>query len=140
MSEAAVTGNEAAIAVAPEFFVHDMEESLRFYRDKLGFRVVRQEPDFAVVALGSAFVLLAAAAAAVQYEMPGVKEWLAGAPQGIGVNMLIILGDVDVMYQRARSSGATIAKEIDDRDYGLRDFITADPDGYLLRFASPIEG
>ena len=24
-------------------------------------------------------------------------------------------------------------------DYGLRDFIAADPDGYLLRFAAPIE-
>ena len=27
-----------------------------------------------------------------------------------------------------------------DRDYGLRDFIVLDPDGFGVRFAAPIEG
>ena len=44
---------------------------------------------------------------------------------------------VDALYRRAREGGVAIANEIADRDYGLRDFIIEDPDGFRLRFASP---
>ena len=60
MSEPNIAGNESSISVAPEFFVRDLERSLRFYVEKLGFQSVRQELDFAVVGLGDAHLLLAA--------------------------------------------------------------------------------
>lgn len=128
-----------SIGAAPEFFVRDLEESLRFYVDQLGFQKVHQKLDFAIVTHSRAFLLLAGIEAGVHYQMPAVDEWLAGAPRGVGVNVLITVEDVDALYRRAVASGATIAKPIGDRDYGLRDFVLADPDGYLLRFASRIE-
>ncbi len=135
MSEPTATGNESTIPIAPELFVRDMEASIRFYVERLGFRTVRQESGFAVVSLGEAHVLLATPDEAA----PAMASWLATGPRGIGLNIRIMVDAVDALYQRAADRGATVIQEIDDRAYGLRDFIIADPDGFLLRFASPIE-
>jgi catechol 2,3-dioxygenase-like lactoylglutathione lyase family enzyme len=124
-------GSEPLAPVAPEFFVPDVDASVRFYTDVLGFVVLRQEPDFAVVGLGDAHVLLA-------HESLTSKAWLQAGPRGVGLNVRIMVDDVDGMYRRAKAGGARIAHEIADRDYGLRDFILADEDGFLLRFASPV--
>lgn len=121
--------HEPLIPVAPEFFVGDIAASVRFYVDVLGFSVLRQEPDFAVVGLGAAHVLLA-------------DERLTGpldGRRGVGVNVRIMVDDVDEMYRRAQAGSARIAHDIADRYYGLRDFIVADSDGFLLRFASPVK-
>lgn len=127
------------IAVAPEFFVRDLDASLRFY-EGLGFIIVRRDAHFAVVALGGALVLLAMEEAVPgEHAAAAVRPWLASGPRGVGVNVLVMVDDVDAMYRRAREIGATIFWEIADRYYGLRDFILADPDGFLLRFASPVK-
>ncbi len=136
VSEPNIAGNESSISVAPEFFVRDFAASLRFYVEKLGFQTVRQEPGFAVVALANAHVLLAAPDEAT----PGMGEWLASGPRGVGVNIRIMVDDVDALCRRLSANDVTVVRQIGDREYGLRDFIIADPDGFLLRFASPIEG
>ena len=135
MSEAITTGNESTIPIAPELFVRDIDASLRFYVEQLGFRTVRRESGFAVVALGDAHLLLATPDETVQ----AMANWLAAGPRGVGVHIRIMVDAVDALYQRASASSATVVRGLDDRAYGLRDFIIADPDGFLLRFASPIE-
>ncbi|MDZ4277897.1 MAG: VOC family protein [Dehalococcoidia bacterium] len=138
MADGTLAGNEPLVAAAPEFFVRDLEASLRFYGDGLGFQVLRLEPDFAVAALGGAHLLLALPEAAPGSDAAShLGPWLASGPRGVGVNVRIMVDDVDAMYQRARELGATVVWDIDDRYYGLRDFIIADPDGFLLRFAAP---
>ncbi len=134
MSDPVLSGNEARIPVAPEFFVRDFDASLRFYRERLGFRIVREEPGFAVIARDDAYVLLAMA----DETAPGVREWLASGPRGVGMNTRIMLDGIDELYQSVSSDGVTVVQEIGDREYGLRDFMISDPDGFLLRFASPI--
>jgi catechol 2,3-dioxygenase-like lactoylglutathione lyase family enzyme len=122
---------ERLLPVAPEFFVRDIERSIAFY-GRLGFATVRQEPDFAVIALREdVHVLLAA-------EQHTSREWLSAGPRGIGLNIRIMVDDVDAVYQRAKDAGAPIIQEIADRDYGLRDFILLDPDGFALRFAQAL--
>jgi uncharacterized glyoxalase superfamily protein PhnB len=123
-------GNEPFVTVAPEFFVRDVEASVTFYQ-LLGFAVLRQEPDFAVVALGYAHVLLAADAFAD-------PKWLASGPRSVGLNIRIMVDDADAAFARASDAGARLVSPIADRDYGLRDFIIADLDGFLLRFAAPV--
>jgi catechol 2,3-dioxygenase-like lactoylglutathione lyase family enzyme len=123
-------GNEPFVTVAPEFFVRDIGASIAFYQ-RLGFTVLRQEPDFAVVALGDAHVLLAA-------ESIGDSRWLASGPRGLGLNVRIMVDDVDAAFGRASDAGARLVHPLADRGYGLRDFIIADPDGFLLRFAEPV--
>ncbi len=123
--------SERLVPVAPEFFVRDIIRSIAFY-ERLGFIVVRQEPDFAVIALREdVHVLLAA-------EAHTSREWLNAGPRGVGLNIRIMVDDVDAVYQRAKDAGAPITQEIKDCYYGLRDFILLDPDGFALRFASPL--
>jgi len=124
--------HEPLVKVAPEFFVRDVDASVRFYVDKLGFVALRQEPDFAVVALGDAHVLLAHESIAVD------RAELASTTRGAGLNVRIMVDDVDEIYERAKASGVRIVHDIRDRPYGLRDFILADPDGFMLRFAAPL--
>jgi len=120
--------------VAPEFFVSDVGATVRFYTETLGFDAVRLEtegsvPVFAVLGLGDAVVLI------------DRQESIGGAPptpRGLAVNIRVMVPDVDAVYGRARAAGATISRDIGDRDYGLRDFIVRDPDGFRIRFASPV--
>jgi len=53
-------------------------------------------------------------------------------------NVRIMVADVDEYWRRAQTLGAPIFTPIGDREYGLRVFIIIDPDGFGLRFASPI--
>ncbi len=48
--------------------------------------------------------------------------------------------DVDSCWSRATGMGARVLAPIAARDYGLRDFTIADPDGFGIRFATRIEG
>jgi catechol 2,3-dioxygenase-like lactoylglutathione lyase family enzyme len=125
-------GNEPFVTVAPEFFVRDIQASAAFYQ-RLGFSALRQEPGFAVMGLGAAHVLLAA-------EGMASSSWLASGPRGVGLNIRIMVDDADAAFERASDAGARLVSPIADRDYGLRDFIIADPDGFLLRFAAPVRG
>jgi uncharacterized glyoxalase superfamily protein PhnB len=125
----------SAAGIAPELFVRDLGASLRFYRQTLGFQVLRQTADFAVLALGDARIQLAVP----DESIPRLKPWLAAGRRGIGVNLRIIVPDVDALYERVRRQGVPIVREIGDRFYGLRDFTVADPDGFVLSFASPVK-
>jgi catechol 2,3-dioxygenase-like lactoylglutathione lyase family enzyme len=113
--------------VAPEFFVRDLDASLRF-SEALGWRVFRRERDFAVITLDDAQLLLALA-----------PEGATAGQTDATFNLRIVVENVDFTYGRALGAGGRIVVAVDDREYGLRDFIVADPDGFLLRFASPIE-
>jgi lactoylglutathione lyase len=131
MSPQPSSGNEPLVRVAPEFFVRDVAASVAFYL-RLGFAALRQEPDFAVVGLGDAHVLLA------DERLAGGQLLDASGSRGAGVNIRIMVEDVDAMYRLATAAGAPIVHDIADQSYGLRDFIMADADGFLLRFASPV--
>lgn len=126
------------IPITVELFVPDVEASVRFYTEKLGFTLIRMEQDvlegeqratFAIIALERAVMLIA-------HESLGRD--LALPPGGGAVSIRIMVKDVDAMYRRARDHGVPIVIDIADRPYGLRDFTISDPDGFRLRFASPL--
>jgi uncharacterized glyoxalase superfamily protein PhnB len=48
----------------------------------------------------------------------------------------VIVTDVDAVYANAKASGAKIATEIKDEDYGGRDFSCYDLEGHLWSFGS----
>jgi uncharacterized glyoxalase superfamily protein PhnB len=122
--------------LAPELFVRDLTASIRFYEQALGFSVVRQDAEFAVLSLGPARIQLVVS----EQSDVQVKAWLDGGPRGLGVNVRTIVDDVDALYDRAQRHGVPILRPIGDRFYELRDFTLADPDGFVLSFASPIGG
>jgi len=123
-------------SVAPELFIPDVEAAVRFYVERLGFTLLRQEGQgadatFAVVALGPATVLLA------HDSHYGAMGGTLSDPRGIGLDVRIMVPDVDAIERRARANDVPIVHPIADRYYALRDFIVRDPHGYRIRFASP---
>ncbi len=42
----------------------------------------------------------------------------------------IIVPDTDAVYARAKAAGATIVREIQNTDYGSREFTVNDPEGH----------
>lgn len=125
--------------VAPEFFVRDVDASIAFYVDALGFTLVRAEPEegaphnFAVVARGNVEFMFAHEAF-LGSEMRAALSH----PRASGVDIRVMVDDVDDVYARARERGANILHHVKDQMYGLRDFIVADPDGFRIRFAQRI--
>ena len=125
--------------LVPELDVTDLDQSLAVYCAILGFRVhaVRPEERFAYLIREGAHLMLEEA------EGPGRRFHTAPLerPFGRGVNFQIEVSDVDVLYAGVQSAGLQIRIPLEERWYrhdaielGNRQFVVADPDGYLLRF------
>jgi catechol 2,3-dioxygenase-like lactoylglutathione lyase family enzyme len=124
--------------LVPELDVADLDRSLRFYVGVLGFavRYARAEERFAYLDLDGAELMLEEAAG------PGRRFRTAPLepPFGRGINLQIAVPDVDAVFARAAAAGfvAVVPLEerwyrVDARELGNRQFVVADPDGYLLR-------
>src|ERR1700710_1607558 len=48
----------------------------------------------------------------------------------------VVVDDPDALYARAKAAGARIARELEDTDYGSRDFAARDPEGNLWSFGT----
>ena len=104
-------------------YVQDLKESSKFYRT-YGFEVLRDEGTFMELAWEDARLFLS--------QVPGT----APPPANPIGNIRVMVPDVDAYWHRAIQHGATILSPIEDRYYGLRDFVIAGPDGLALRFAT----
>ncbi len=130
---------ERLAPVAPEFFVRDVDASVAFYVDKLGFTLVRADPEgdgrhgFAVLARGDAEFMFVH-----ESSLGPVNRAALPYPRAAGVDIRLMVDDVDAVYASVRARGVNVVLPIDDRPYGLRDFIISDADGYRIRFAQRI--
>ncbi len=121
------------VPTAPELFVSDVEETVRFWVDRLGAERVRLEPrSFGVLRVESSIVFVAHES---HYAAMGGT---LGDRRGVALDVRIVVADVDAVHRRVRAAGVEIVHDIADRDYGLRDFIVRDPNGFRIRFASPL--
>lgn len=53
-----------------------------------------------------------------------------------GKSIYVAVDDADAAYAQAKAAGARILEELNDRDYGSRDFICADPEGVIWAFGT----
>ncbi|GAC1486117.1 MAG: hypothetical protein NVS1B1_01090 [Candidatus Limnocylindrales bacterium] len=60
----------------------------------------------------------------------------ASSPRGYGVEVVIVVEDLDAVYEAARGF-ARIVAPLQERPWGLRDFRVLDPFGYYLRITEP---
>lgn len=125
--------------LTPELDVTNLAVSLKFYVDILGFSVVfvRDEEKFAFLDLNGVHLMLEEAAG------PGRRFRTAPLekPYGRGMNLQIQIDNVDAVYSHVKEADYEIVipieeqwYRVDDREAGNRQFVVADPDGYLLRF------
>ena len=119
-------------SAGPSFTVSDLQKSLAFYRDVLGFTVKESwEKDGALH--GVELV-----AGSVSFWL-GQDDWQKGRDRVKGQGFRMYCGtaqDVDALARRIRERGGTLAEEPKDEPWGGRDFAVVDPDGFKITFAS----
>ena len=119
--------------VSPVLLVADLDRSVAFFRDELGFEceVVGDPPNFGVVRRDAAVILLALCADAERI----VPNWHIVHNMW---NAYIRVDDADAIYAELQERGATIDYRIYDAPHGFREFGTQDPDGHDIAFGQPI--
>jgi catechol 2,3-dioxygenase-like lactoylglutathione lyase family enzyme len=104
-------------------YVQDIKRSSEFYLS-YGFEELRDEGTFMELKWEDARLFLS--------QVPGIPP-----PQADPIgNLRVMVPNVDEYWSLASGQGAEILSPIEDRSYGLRDFIIAGPDGLALRFAT----
>jgi len=119
-----------------ELFVDDMEASVAFYTELLGFVVTRRADDYASLRRGLVVLGLGPVAKLPEHgDGPGFTRQRLAAGKGAGVEIVLELDgadEVSALYEHCRSHGALV-EPLQQRPWGLRDFRLPDPDGYYLR-------
>lgn len=116
----------------------DVEASIRFYRDVLGFSVAQQfERDGKVAGA----VIVSGSTAIVLNQDDGKLGWDRIKGQGIYVQMNVASpAEVDAAADRIRAAGFTLLNEPADRPWGARMFQVLDPSGFKLGVSTPLAG
>ncbi|HEV2532988.1 VOC family protein [Phenylobacterium sp.] len=125
--------------LVPELDVRDLDRSLAFYVEVLGFRIAHQRPEegFAYLERDGAELMLETA------QGPGRRFRTAALepPFGRGMNLQIRVADAPGLLASLAAAGRLPLIPLETRWYraghvelGNRQFVVADPDGYLLRF------
>ena len=127
-------------ALVPELTVTDVQKSLAFYTDLLGFEVVFSRPEtrFAYLQLGDAQLMLDQHAEGQGWGTPGGLE----PPLGRGINFQIEVEHLEPILTRLAGADHPLFVPPEENWYrvadklsGNREFLVQDPDGYLLRFS-----
>ena len=58
------------------------------------------------------------------------------ATRGAGGGVYVVVDDPDALHARARDAGAEIIRELQDQDYGSREFAAKDPEGNSWYFGT----
>ena len=113
------------------FWVQENQLSVKFYK-KLGFDVVRSEDDHSVVKLNGFEITLVN----MRDEDTFARDSMS-SDKGRGMYVYIRTDNVDDKYKELVDIGLKPATEPKDWDWGNREFIIKDPDGYKLCFWQP---
>ncbi|EGY02459.1 Glyoxalase/bleomycin resistance protein/dioxygenase [Nitrospirillum viridazoti Y2] len=128
-----MTGRAVLNGMAPFFIVRDVEASVAFYRDALGFTVTHLAPEeapfFAIVARDGAMLFLKSVGVA---PLPNPAR-AADARWDSYVNT----DEPDALAAEFQARGVVFSVPLQDTDDGLRGFELRDPDGYTLFFGRP---
>jgi uncharacterized glyoxalase superfamily protein PhnB len=119
-------------SASPSFTVNDLQKSLAFYRDVLGFTEKdRFERDGALHG-----VELVAGAVSVFLAQ---DDWQKGHDRVKGQGFRIYcdtVQNVDALARRIRERGGTLAEEPKEQPWGGRDFAVVDPDGFKITIST----
>jgi lactoylglutathione lyase len=120
----------------PFFAVSNIEESLRFYVDSLGFEMTRKWIDegklrWCWLELGDAALMLQ------EFRKAGHNSWVPAAKVGEGVTICFLCEDALAIYRELVARGVNASKPF----VGNQMWVTSlsDPDGYKLEFESPTD-
>jgi catechol 2,3-dioxygenase-like lactoylglutathione lyase family enzyme len=114
-------------SAAAVFQVSDLERSLAFYTEMLGFRARFRR--------GFSSLLRRFEAGRVALHLSSASESAVRLGRG---SVYLFCDTVDSFYREVSDLGAVVTSPLDSHDYGMRDFQIKDPDGNLIGFGAPL--
>jgi catechol 2,3-dioxygenase-like lactoylglutathione lyase family enzyme len=124
----------ATTAISPSFIVSDVEQTVAFYRDKLGFETRFQQPDqnpfFAIIGRDGAQIFIKA-----ERDVAPVPNHTRH--RHLRLDAFVYAPDPDALAAEFTEHGAAFSVPLKDTNDGLRGFEISDPDGYVLFFGRP---
>jgi catechol 2,3-dioxygenase-like lactoylglutathione lyase family enzyme len=124
----------------PELSVKNYDESIKFYVNILGFKIdyVREMDKFAMLSINGSQMMIEEIN---DYWKTGELEY----PFGRGINFQIEVKNVEIMVKILKENNIKLFQEIEEnwyeingKEYGNKEFLIQDLDGYLLRFCEDI--
>lgn len=111
------------------YWVKDLDKSVSFYQS-IGFTVGTHRPQYAELSLGDFGITLVPASDAE-------SEFASDAnatEKGLGAYLYVQADHIDEMYNELVKKGINLHTKPRDWEWGNREFIVKDPDGYKLCF------
>ncbi len=136
--------------LTPDLMVSDVAKTVRFYTERLGFKIVMLVPEnekavetqlvpgksyvYAMVSRDEVFVMFMRKDV---YEAD-VPE-LQGVPLGASVTFYCDVDNVGELYDQFQKSGIETLTEITTTWYGMKEFYIQDCNGHILGFAEQVK-
>jgi catechol 2,3-dioxygenase-like lactoylglutathione lyase family enzyme len=121
-------------AISPSFVVSDVNQTIAFYRDKLGFETRYMDPPenpfFAIIGRGGAQIFI---------KSEGGISPIPNSTRHrhLRLDAFVYVEDPDALATDFADHGAEFSSPLKDTSDGLRGFEIRDPDGYILFFGRP---
>jgi uncharacterized glyoxalase superfamily protein PhnB len=134
--------------------VASVPRAIRFYEERLGFKLVERYPDdkpvWASVVLDGQSVMLGELPSLQEARQLGMDQEeievlkqdaraFARGPLGVGASVYVAVADVDAFARKLKKRRTKALLAPKTQFYGLRELQVADLDGYRLVFYSPAE-
>ncbi len=123
-------------AISPSFIVSDVERTIAFYRDKLGFETRFQQPErqpfFAIIGRDGAQIFIKSHEGVLPVPNNTRHSFLR-------LDAFVYVEDPDALAAEFAERGAAFSAPLKDTHDGLRGFEICDPDGYVLFFGRPVK-
>lgn len=104
-----------------EICVSDFEQSIQWFENVLGFRVVaRDANEYAELNRGETFIQLAADNAS--YWEPERSRLLPPGQRGSGIEIVLLVENVEAVYYQAQQAGAEIVRPLAEYPWHMRQF------------------
>ena len=118
--------------------VSDFEQSLAFYRDRLGFQVEAtfDDPPYAILVSGGTRVSLAEQGHPAE-DCPGVVMTVAPDRARAAAMLVLEVEDCRASYETLTRAGVTFLREPYSPPWGGARCFAIDPDGYLIEVEEP---
>jgi catechol 2,3-dioxygenase-like lactoylglutathione lyase family enzyme len=118
--------------------VADVERSLAFYRDHIGFAVeaTYDDPPYATLALAGTRLSLAEQGHGAD-DRPGVALAAPADPSQANVVLVVEVDDARAEHARLNAAGVRFLADPYEPPWGGCRFFCVDPDGYLVEIEQP---
>ena len=122
-------------SVTPYLIINGATEAIEFYKQAFGATELFRFPapggkiGHAEIKIGDSPIMLADEHPDMGYKGP---QALGGTP----VSLMIYLEDVDTVFNRAVTAGATVKEALQDKFYGDRSGSVVDPFGHIWHLAT----